>query len=106
VPENVVYNENSGGKPNLVTSKPEGKSWVGAMHLSGNVWEWCSSIYVPYPYDTQKTESNNYKTNNRVLRGGSWGFYLTNNFRADSRGGDYSNDWNVYRGFRFARSYK
>lgn len=53
--ENIpVWDKNSGGKPNPVTSKPEGKSWVGAMHLSGNVWEWCSSLYVPYPYDAKK----------------------------------------------------
>lgn len=72
VPDSVVYDGNSGGKPHAVTSKPDGKSWVGAMHLSGNVWEWCSSLYLPYPYDSEKVKNNSDDTNLRVLRGGSF----------------------------------
>ncbi|MCU0498011.1 MAG: SUMF1/EgtB/PvdO family nonheme iron enzyme, partial [Anaerolineae bacterium] len=52
--ENAVFKGNSGSQPNPVTSRPAGRSWVEARHLSGNVWEWCSSIYdqenYPYPY--------------------------------------------------------
>ncbi len=76
--DNVVFSENSRGKPHPVTSKPEGKSWIGAMHLSGNVWEWCSSSYLPYPYDAKKAESDIYINEPNVLRGGS--FDSTSNF--------------------------
>jgi len=30
---------------------PEGASPYGVLDLSGNAWEWVSSIYLPYPYD-------------------------------------------------------
>ncbi len=30
---------------------PQGASPYGVLDLSGNAWEWVSSIYLPYPYD-------------------------------------------------------
>ena len=27
-------------------------SWVGALNISGNLWEWTSSLLMPYPYDS------------------------------------------------------
>lgn len=54
---------------------PEGKSPYGVMDMSGNVWEWTSTIYVrkpPYTYDVN--HENNNSINSRVLRGGSWYF--------------------------------
>ena len=73
VPDNAVVYENSGGRPNAVTTRPQGASWVGALHLSGNVWEWTSSLFDGYPYvlDNKHEDATN-RTNNRVLRGGSW----------------------------------
>ena len=52
-----------------VGSYPEGASWVGALDMAGNVWEWTNS-----PYDSVTF----------VLRGGSWNFFL-NNVRASNR---------------------
>jgi formylglycine-generating enzyme required for sulfatase activity len=51
----------------------QGSSWVGAQHLIGNVWEWCSSLYRPYPYQNNPDHEvlGNRKIN-RVLRGGSF----------------------------------
>jgi len=32
---------------------PSGDSYLGAADMVGNVWEWTSSILMPYPYDLQ-----------------------------------------------------
>ncbi len=33
-----------------VGSYPAGASWVGALDMAGNVWEWVSTSLQPYPY--------------------------------------------------------
>lgn len=48
----------------------QGKSVYGVYDMSGNVWEWTSSRYLPYPGNTRKSE--NYGGNYRTLKGGSW----------------------------------
>ncbi len=56
-------------------SLPAGASWVGALNMSGNVWQWVNSIYKPYPYDgSDGRESDTDTTSKRVMRGGSWDF--------------------------------
>ena len=55
-----------------VGSRPDGVSWVGAMDMSGNLWEWTSTAYGVYPY-TQEDEQLNNKDVSRILRGGSFG---------------------------------
>ncbi|MCU0463837.1 MAG: SUMF1/EgtB/PvdO family nonheme iron enzyme, partial [Anaerolineae bacterium] len=40
IAENVVYSQNSNRQTAEVGSRPGGESWVGALDLSGNVWEW------------------------------------------------------------------
>ncbi len=101
IADNVVYGGNSGGQPWDVTTQPSGASWVGALHLSGNVWEWCSSLYTAYPYADGREDLS--ATGMRVLRGGSWYFTLVI-FRAACRfwvNPDYTN---ISGGFRLARS--
>jgi formylglycine-generating enzyme required for sulfatase activity len=94
-----------------VGSYPAGASWVGALDLAGNVWEWTSSIYAyPYPYRAGDGRENPADlTGKRTLRGGSWNWIA-----ADTRGmsrDDYaensqvqyaSSDW---YGFRCVRDF-
>ena len=44
----------------------------GAEDQSGNVWNWTTSLYLPYPYDPAKSEQSEAE-GERILRGGSWG---------------------------------
>jgi hypothetical protein len=78
VAENVVaspdYYRRPGG-PTSVGSRPGGVSWVGAYDMSGNTWEWTSSIYAPYPYDAtdgREASAAQDSTSPRVTRGGCW----------------------------------
>lgn len=75
VGDNVVYHRNSGDETAEVGSRPGGVSWVGAMDMSGNVWEWVSSRYEPYPYDAtdgREADGTDYDNALRVLHGGSY----------------------------------
>jgi formylglycine-generating enzyme required for sulfatase activity len=69
----VVFNRSDSQGTAEVGSKPDGASWVGALDLSGNVWEWLSSLYEPYPVragDGREDSANQDRT--RVLRGAAW----------------------------------
>jgi len=77
IPENVVYYDNSEKKPAPVGSRPGGKSWVGALDMAGNMTEWVSSLYQPYPYhsdDGREADTGTRTGVSRVARGGAWGF--------------------------------
>jgi formylglycine-generating enzyme required for sulfatase activity len=51
---------------------PEGESAVGVADMIGNVWEWTSSLFRPYPYDANDGRETLQADGWRVLRGGSW----------------------------------
>lgn len=53
---------------------PRGESPLGCHQMIGDVWEWTSSDYVPYPgFQPQFDEYNDkWFVNQKVLRGGSW----------------------------------
>ena len=56
---------------------------VGAEDPSGNVYNWTSSLYRPYPYQIQ-THEDLESAEERVLRGGAWNFnhgYLRSAYR-------------------------
>jgi formylglycine-generating enzyme required for sulfatase activity len=103
--DNVVYGETSGGHTADVGSRPGGASWVGALDMSGNVWEWVSTIYRPYPYrPNDGRESSTDTSNARGRRGGSW-YNVGINLNAANR--NYSDPFFWYDdiGFRCARSF-
>jgi formylglycine-generating enzyme required for sulfatase activity len=48
---------------------------VGALDMSGNVWEWVSSMMYEYPYrqdDGREEDGNSDSSSLRALRGGSF----------------------------------
>ena len=55
-----------------VGSYPAGASWVGALDLAGNVWNWTLSERRDYPYNADDGRENISSDARRVLRGGSW----------------------------------
>jgi formylglycine-generating enzyme required for sulfatase activity len=51
---------------------PQGDTPSGVGDLVGNVWEWTSSLYKPYPFDMNDGRQDPLAPGWRVLRGGSW----------------------------------
>jgi ergothioneine biosynthesis protein EgtB len=69
---NLVENELWGVAP--VGSFPEGRSSHGCYQMIGDVWEWTTSDYVPYPGFKPEFDEYNDKwfVGQKVLRGGSF----------------------------------
>ena len=51
---------------------PMGDSPYGCVDMSGNVWEWTSSLRKKYPYDPKDGREDTNVDGARVIRGGSW----------------------------------
>jgi formylglycine-generating enzyme required for sulfatase activity len=86
-----------------VGSFPVGTSWVGALDLSGNVWEWSSTIYQDYPYQAGDGREDPAGNAVRVLRGVAFDSYQGGARCANrlSRAPDY---WGDVFGFRVVRA--
>lgn len=95
----VVHKNNSGDRTADVGTYPDGASWVGALDMSGNVWEWVMSEQRAYPYQDDDGRNNRDRLGGRVLRGGSWNNTMTN-LRTTKRFWNYASNWNSSFGFR------
>jgi formylglycine-generating enzyme required for sulfatase activity len=88
-----------------VGSDPGCPSPYGVLDMAGNVWEWTSSLYKPYPYDPGDGREDPTARGPRVNRGGSWyygAWYARTTYRATAN--------HIYRriadlGFRCASSH-
>lgn len=82
---------------------PEGDAPFGHADISGNVWEWCSSLYWPYPYRRDDgREDPGTDRDKRVMHGGSWRS-RPSSVRCSARQGEPPTDSFAVVGFRVAR---
>jgi formylglycine-generating enzyme required for sulfatase activity len=67
---------------------PGGETPEGVVDMSGNTWDWTSSLYKPYPYTVEDGREAPIAPieARRVVRGGSWAYYRVN-ARASCRDG-------------------
>jgi hypothetical protein len=102
-----VNSANSDDHTADVGSRPAGASWVGALDMSGNLWEWVSTIYVIYPYsENDGRENPNDLKSPRVLRGASWKNPVFDDGRTSFRFKDTPASASYYFGFRCARTWR
>ena len=73
------YNYHAGDKGDAIGTtstvgdySPQGDSGYGCCDMAGNVWEWCLSLYVDYPYNAVDGRNGTQRSGFRVLRGGAW----------------------------------
>ena len=83
---------------------PGGKTPTGLVDMTGNTWDWTSSLYTPYPYDAADgREAPSPPGAHRVVRGGSWD--LSHRFaRASFRRGYVPESIDYALGLRVVRS--
>jgi formylglycine-generating enzyme required for sulfatase activity len=101
----LAWEDNSRDRTGGVGRYPDGASWIGALDMSGSVWEWTTSIDKPYPYNPADGRENRLNIRSfRIVRGGSWANQpemLTTSYRLHT-----DPTLNVsYIGFRCARDY-
>jgi formylglycine-generating enzyme required for sulfatase activity len=60
------------GTTSVVGLFSHGASPYEVQDMSGNVWEWCQSLYRPYPYQASDGREDLVTEWLRVIRGGSW----------------------------------
>lgn len=103
IAKNVVYKLNAALQTANVTRNESGASWVGAQHMSGNVWEWTSTYYEDYPYSA--TDGRESMGRLLVIRGGSWGD--GNSIIRPAYRGKAAPDYrDEYTGFRCGRDFE
>jgi formylglycine-generating enzyme required for sulfatase activity len=87
------------GDTTPVGAYPEGASWVGALDMGGNVWEWTSSLYKDYPYDAEDGREDPGVEGAHVSRGGAFR-NQSRHVRCAFRLKDVAGFWSEFIGFR------
>ena len=94
-------------RPALAGSYPEGAAPSGARQLIGDVWEWTSSDFLPYPgfvaWPYKEYSEVFFGPEYKVLRGGAFGVSPVA-CRGTFRNWDYPIRRQIFAGFRTARS--
>ncbi|NLE44746.1 MAG: formylglycine-generating enzyme family protein [Chloroflexi bacterium] len=103
---NLCHTRDSGatGTAPVGRYSPAGDSPYGISDMVGNVWEWTSTLFRPYPYDADDGRESQEAGGWRVLRGGSWQNDLDRARCTTRLDGDFLFFTNV--GFRCAVSVK
>jgi formylglycine-generating enzyme required for sulfatase activity len=91
------------GSTARVGAHARGASPYGLLDMAGNVWEWVSSGYAPYPYDPGDGRENASGPVERVLRGGSFASPDLSYARCAMRSRSRPSRRQAHIGFRVAR---
>jgi formylglycine-generating enzyme required for sulfatase activity len=91
------------GRTAPVGAHADGASPYGLLGMIGNVWEWVSSAYRPYPYDGSDGREEPSGGDERVLRGGSFATADLIAARCAIRSRSHPGRRQAHIGFRIAR---
>lgn len=105
----AAHHANLGGsalRPSPAGSFPLGASPLGVRQMIGDVWEWVSSDFRPYPgfnaFPYREYSEVFFGSDYKVLRGGSWAVDKSA-CRGTFRNWDYPIRRQIFSGFRTAR---
>jgi len=94
------YDANAGPRVHEVGSKLPNQ--LGIYDMSGNIWEWCWDWYGAYTFESQTNPQGPNTGEERIRRGGNWG-YDAFNCRAANRYDYDPNTSSLINGLRLTR---